>query len=85
MTEENPVTNPPEVVEEITDPVSQPNALPEKPVEHEPPPWAEKLIDAIESLPDMIAEKLPNPVAPEEIPLIDDETPVSKPWTHKGM
>lgn len=77
---------PTEPVDEIVEPDEQPDALPEKPAEHEPPPWVEGLVQAIESIPDKVAEMLPNPVAPE-VPILDEpDEPASKPpWTHRGF
>lgn len=90
-----PDETPTEVVEDV---VEQETALPDDAVEHDPPPWAEQLIKAVEALPDRIAEALPNPVNPEvspedggedaehgdEIPGAD-ESPSRPPWTHRGF
>ena len=87
--------SPAEVVDDVTE---QPNALPDDAVSHEPPPWVETIIQAVESLPDKIAAALPNPVSSEvvENPTEDethessdqgpgDESPAAKPWTHRFM
>lgn len=60
------------------------------------PPWVDDVIHAVEAIPDAILEALPAPVpveaAEEIIPGGDpapvdepeaDETPESKPWTHR--
>lgn len=86
MTDDNtPDTPDVPTPDDVTDPDKQPDALPEKPVEHEPPPWVETIVQAIESIPDKIAASVPNPVAPEEIPGIEDEGPSKPPWTHRGF
>lgn len=84
--------SPADVVEEVTE--KQEDALPEHPAEHTPPPWAEQLIAAVESIPDKIAEMMPNPVNPEvgaeehgeeDSGFGEDESPESRPWTHRGF
>jgi len=57
------------------------------------PPWVDEIVGAIESIPDAIKEALPAPVPVEPAvevvePVVEphheqDETPESKPWTHK--
>lgn len=77
-----------DVVESV---VEEETALPDNAVTHDPPPWAEQLIQAVESLPDKIAAVMPNPVNPD-VPLEgedkdsgfdEDESPSRPPWTHR--
>ncbi len=76
------------IVEEVTEPAGTPeNPEPLPPVEVRPP-WVDEIITAVTAIPDAIANSVPNPAAPEvELPgdgeTVSDESPVSKPWTHK--
>jgi len=81
-----PVTD---VVEEVTEPDAPGEAPPPVDVR---PPWVDEIVEAITAIPDAIATATPNPVAPDDrtpgLPadgevIEHDESPVSKPWTHK--
>lgn len=75
------------IIEEITEP--DPPNEPPPPVDVRPP-WVDELLEAVTAIPDAIATATPNPVAPDDdnpvIPgdggVVEDESPVSKPWTH---
>jgi hypothetical protein len=76
-----------EVAEVVDDVVTEPEIVPENlPNPHitDRPPWVDELVTAITSIPDSIAEKMGNPVNPGD-DLGDDESPIGKPWTHRGF
>ena len=77
------------ILEEVTEPDEPHEELPPVDVR---PPWVDELLEAITAIPDSVANAAPNPVAPDDVAtelpgdgdmIEHDESPVSKPWTHK--
>lgn len=94
--EDNPVSEVAETVAEtvdtaVPDPVT---ATAEHPVSDDvPPKWAEKLIDQVEDIADKVSGETEHHETPPETERHDaaehehhehDESPVSKPWTHRN-
>lgn len=95
---DNPVDDvTPPVVEEVTEPKPPGEPVAPKIEGDNRPPWVDEVLEAITAIPDAIASAAPNPVAPEEThgedgpqmpgdgDVITDESPVTKPWTHKRL
>ncbi len=75
---------------EPSDVVEEPAAVVEHHTE-EKPAWVDDILGAIAAIPEKLAPAAPvtEQDVPAELPghgdVVEDESPVSKPWTHRGF